>query len=446
MFPLLVGPGSSGYDRFLQLMTQQNQCYLMHITVLPPAFSAPAPSFLQISPRTLHLPGFCSWKARFGDHSWGLCTPSVGRAGSCRRREGSEGFPAGGHCLQLPLGRALPTLFLHHLGSLGHRVPAAGGWEEEKEEGQAVPQQYLAGAGLPLGRTGGVLLPAGSTAAAPWPRRRRQGHRPRESPGPSASSARPRTPESLKRLFFPGSGAGGKGQEKEGGAGGEKLAGQEPGGVLARTGKEPVPVQPGRLRESRQRSGRAHWASACHGHRAPRQSHGTGLGGRAGSRAGGGRWGLLGGGWSAPCHPWEGASAWAAGDLQTGMEPGRRGWKQQGFGKTRVQGQFLHQAQLPGATILQSYPLILSLCCRVGLWRQGRCQKTRKQGNGSKKRTSSRKKRSGRVSLNSTVPTRSYSSSSAATQPSMGLSAWCAPKIIRWRQPSGPFSSFSPSA
>lgn len=266
-------------------MKRQNQCYLMHITVLPPAFSAPAPSFLQISPKTLHLPGFCSCKARFGDYSWGVCTPSVGRAGSCRRREGSEGFPAGGHCLQLPLGRALPTLFLHHPGSLGHRVPAAGGWEEEKEEGQAVPQQYLAVAWLPLGRTGGSCCPPGVRRPRLDPRRRRQGHRPGESPGPSASSARPRTPESLKRLFFPGSGAGGKGQEKEGGAGGERLAGQEPGGVLARTGKEPVPVQPGRLRESRQRSGRAHWASACHGHRAPRQSHGTGLGGRAGPGA-----------------------------------------------------------------------------------------------------------------------------------------------------------------
>lgn len=188
-----------------------------------------------------------------------MCTPSVGRAGSCRRREGSGGFPAGGRCLQLPLGQALPTLFLHHLGSLGHRVPAAGGWEEE-EEGQAVPQPYLAGAGLPLGRTGGPCCPPGVRRPRLDPRRRRQGHHPGGSPGASAASTRPRTPESLKRLFFPGSGAGGKGQEKEGGAGGERLAGQEPGGVLARTGKEPVPVQPGRLRESRQRSGRAHRA------------------------------------------------------------------------------------------------------------------------------------------------------------------------------------------
>lgn len=51
-----------------------------------------------------------------------------------------------------------------------------------------------------------------------------------------------------------GRGRGRRGQAGgTGGRGGERLAGQEPGGVLAPTGKEPVPAQPRRLRESRRR-------------------------------------------------------------------------------------------------------------------------------------------------------------------------------------------------
>lgn len=118
----------------------------------------------------------------------------------------------------LPRGLALPTFFLHRLGSLGRRVPAGGGG---RRRFRLFGRPYLAGAGLPRGTGGAPLSPGaprcprgrgGRALTPPAPPR----SQPRRVPGPPAAAVPPPTLESLKRLFFPESGARGKGKGQEG--------------------------------------------------------------------------------------------------------------------------------------------------------------------------------------------------------------------------------------
>lgn len=143
-----------------------------HVTASPPCPSpiAPAPSRLQTSPQTPSAFGFALEKQNLAikaaqEPSPPVVSPQGGVQGwgdgmGCPDR---PALPPAARC---PLGHALPNFFLHHLCSLGRRVPA-GGWvggrRRRRRRDRLFCSRTWPGQGSPRGGPGR----GGRTAAAP---------------------------------------------------------------------------------------------------------------------------------------------------------------------------------------------------------------------------------------------------------------------------------------
>lgn len=241
--------------------------------------------------------------------------PVGGRARSRGGRTGGGSRPAG-----TASGTSAANFLSASPGLAGTPRPRRRGWEEEV---QAVGRPYLAGAGLPRGTGGAPLSPGaprcprgrgGRALTPPAPPR----SQPRRVPGPPAAVVPPPTLESLKRLFFPESGARGKGKGQEGagrrdrregrGEAGRAGAGRGAGSNWKGTGPSPAreaagePAALGRAHRPRPRPEQPPLAMGTE----PRVSAAAPAG-RAGGSSGGRIY---------PCHMWDGRlggglAAWA---------------------------------------------------------------------------------------------------------------------------------------